>query len=102
MESAPRTALSAQPALSPLASARDRMNAAASLVTFCRSTVPLTPTGLAAPISVAGAIPFWGQAIMMKVPAEAARAPDGPVQHRTGTFEFWIALTMVRIDESSP
>ncbi len=78
------------------------MNAAASLVTFCRSTVPLTPTGLAAPISVAGAIPFWGQAIMMKVPAEAARAPDGPVQHRTGTFEFWIALTMVRIDESSP
>jgi hypothetical protein len=78
------------------------MNATASLVTFALSIAPLTPTGCAAPITVLGAIAFSWQAIMMKVPAEAARAPEGPVQHSTGTFEAWMALTMVRIDESSP
>jgi len=78
------------------------MNAAASFVTFSFSMAPETPTGCAAPISVPGAIAFTGQASMMNVPADAARAPDGPVQQITGTFEPRIDWTMWRIDESNP
>ncbi len=78
------------------------MKATASLVTFACSIAPATPTGWAAPILVPGAMAFCGQAIMMKVPAEAARAPDGPVQHSTGTREAAIALMMPRMEESRP
>ena len=74
-----RTASSAQSALRPQRSASERMNAAASFVTLSCSMAPATPTGWAAPMFVPGAIASIGQASMMNVPAEAARAPGGAV-----------------------
>ena len=74
-----RTASSAHVAFRPQRSASDRMKAAASLVTLVTSIAPDTPTGCAAPMFVPGAMALTGQPIMMKVPAEAARAPDGAV-----------------------
>ena len=97
-----RTARSAHEALRPHRSASDRMNAAASLVTFSFSIAPDTPTGCAAPIFVPGAIAEMGQDIMMNVPAEAARAPSGAVRQMTGTPEARIDRMMSRMDESSP
>ena len=76
---ASRTAFSAQSAFRFHRSASDRMNAAASFVTFSFSIAPVTPTGWAAPMFVPGAIALIGQDSMMNVPAEAARAPDGAV-----------------------
>src|SRR5439155_18007891 len=76
---ASRTAFSAQSALRSHRSASERMNAAASFVTFSCSMAPETPTGWAAPMFVPGAMALIGQAIMMNVPADAARAPDGAV-----------------------
>src|SRR6266536_1277466 len=52
------------------------MNPTASLVTLSRSIAPLTPTGWAEPMLVPWAMAFCGQAIMMKVPADAARGVD--------------------------
>ena len=74
-----RTARSAQSALRFQCSASDRIDAAASLVTFFCSITPDTPTGWAAPMFVPGAIALRGHASMMNVPADAARAPAGAV-----------------------
>jgi len=38
----------------------------------------------------------------MNAPAEAAREPDGPTQHTTGTGDASSVLMILRIDESSP
>ncbi len=74
-----RTACSAQSALRCHRAASDRMNAVASFVTFSFSIAPDTPTGCAAPMFVPAAMALIGQDSMMKVPAEAARAPGGAV-----------------------
>ena len=74
-----RTAFSAQSAFRCHWSASERMNAAASFVTLPCSMAPATPTGWAAPMFVPGAMALIGQANMMKVPADAARAPGGAV-----------------------
>jgi hypothetical protein len=88
--------------LRPVRSASERANAAASLVTFSSWIAPLTPTGWAAPMLVPGAIALTGQASITNIPADAALAPDGPVQHSTGVRAARIALTIVRMAESSP
>ena len=84
-----RTACSAHSALRPRTSAIPRMSAAASFVIFAlRSpsmSSPLPETGCAAPIWVLGAIAAMCPAIVIKVPAEAARAPAGPTKTTTGT-----------------
>jgi hypothetical protein len=72
------------------------------LVTFSSEIAPLTPTGCAAPMLVPGAMALTGQASITNVPAEAARAPAGPVQQMTGTRAARIAETILRMAESSP
>src|SRR5947207_734018 len=96
-----RTACSPQSALRPRDSANARMYATASFVTFAVSVAPVTPTGWAAPTFVPGAIAATGHPMSMNVPADAARAPGGPVQHTTGTLDLWIALMIRRIEESN-
>ena len=46
---------------------------------------PALSTGWAAPMFVAGAIAAIVPAIVMKVPADAARAPDGATYVTTGS-----------------
>ena len=75
-----RTAFSAHSALRPRSVAMVRAKAAASFSTFLiisLSPPPPTATGCAAPMFVAGAITATCAAIVMKTPAEAARAPPG-------------------------
>src|SRR6184192_4019781 len=60
------------------------------------------PTGWAAPALVPGAMAATGQPTRMNVPADAARAPDGPTQQTTGTGDRRTALVIARIEESSP
>src|SRR6266536_1077658 len=45
---------------------------------------------------------FFVQAIMKNVPADAARAPEGPVQHSTGSGEPSLSPTILRTDTSRP
>ena len=75
-----RTAFSAHSALRPRSTAIVRAKAAASFSIFFMlslSTPPLSATGWAAPMFVAGAMAATCAAIVMKTPAEAARAPVG-------------------------
>ena len=76
-----RTAFSAQSWFRPRSRATVRMKAAASFSTFridSLSTVPPpAATGCAAPMLVAGAMAATWAAIVMKAPADAARAPVG-------------------------
>ncbi len=75
-----RTAFSAQSAFRPRSIAIVRANAAASFATFfiiSLSPPPETATGCAAPMFVAGAIAATCAAMVMKTPADAARAPVG-------------------------
>ncbi len=76
-----RTAFSAHSALRPRSVAMVRAKAAASFSIFLIISLspvpPPTATGCAAPIFVAGAIAATCAAIVMKTPAEAARAPAG-------------------------
>ena len=75
-----RTAFSAHSALRPRSRAIVRTNAAASFSIFFMlslSTPPLSATGWAAPMLVAGAMAATWAAIVMNTPAEAARAPVG-------------------------
>jgi hypothetical protein len=51
---------------------------------------------------VAGAIAATCAAIVMKAPADAARAPVGDTYTITGTGEFSMSRTIERIDRSSP
>ncbi len=81
IETAWRTAFSAQSAFRPRSSAIVRMNAAASFSIFfiivLSAFPPPSMTGDAAPMLVAGAIAAMWAAIVMKTPADAARAPVG-------------------------
>ena len=86
----------------PRNSARLRIFATASFVTFCVSTPPETPTGVAAPISEPGAIAATGQLIMMNAPALAARAPWGDTKQITGTRELRIDWMMSSIELDRP
>src|SRR2546425_2044120 len=100
-----RTAFSAQSALRPRSSATVRMNAAASFSTFfiiVLSAPPPSATGEAAPMLVAGAIAATWAAIVMKTPAEAARAPVGATYTMTGTSALNMRWTIARIERSSP
>ena len=59
-------------------------------------------TGCAAPIVVPGAIAATFAASVMKVPAEAALAPDGATYTITGNGAARIALTIFSAEFSSP
>jgi len=106
IETAWRTAFSAQSALRPRSSATVRMNAAASFSIFFSIVLSVFPppsmTGDAAPMLVAGAIAAMWAASVMKTPAEAARAPVGATKMITGTSAFNIRWTIARMDRSSP
>src|SRR2546428_704143 len=86
IETAWRTAFSAQSAFRPRSSATVRMNAAASFSIFfiivLSTFPPPSMTGDAAPMLVAGAIAATCAASVMKTPAEAARAPGAVVWRR--------------------
>ena len=73
-------------------SARERMYAAASLVTFSETVPPFDSTGWAAPTFVPSAMAATGQPTRMNAPAEAARPPGGPTQQITGRVEPLIDL----------
>jgi len=51
---------------------------------------------------VEGAIAATCAAMVMKTPADPARAPGGPTQITIGTLAFNSACTMSRVVESSP
>ena len=53
------------------------MYAAASLTALSEPTAPDSPTGVAAPTLVPGAIAATGHDISTNAPADAARAPCG-------------------------
>jgi hypothetical protein len=65
------------------------MAATVSFSTFSRRSPsifpPLESTGWAAPMFVAGAIAATWPAMVMNVPADAARAPDGLTKVTIGT-----------------
>ena len=63
---------------------------------------PMPDTGWAAPMLVPGAIAATSATTVMRKPAEAARAPEGPTKTATGTRELSIASMICRIDVSSP
>src|SRR2546428_457371 len=106
IETAWRTAFSAQSAFRPRSSATVRMNAAASFSIFfiivLSTFPPPSMTGDAAPMLVAGAIAATCAASVMKTPAEAARAPVGATKMMTGTSAPNIRWTIARMDRSSP
>ena len=101
-----RTAFSAHSTLRPRVAAIVRANAAASFSTLLFISLskepPSAATGWAAPMLVAGAIAAMGAAIVMKTPAEAARAPVGATYTTTGTSELRISCTIDRMERSSP
>ena len=70
------------------------------MVTFRPSVPPISlPSeliGEAAPMDVLGAITATLAAIVMNVPALAARDPDGATYTTTGTFEASMRCTMAR------
>ena len=76
-----RTAFSAHSWFRPRSRATLRMKAAASFSTFRDMSLSMLPppaaTGCAAPMLVAGAMAATWAAIVMKAPADAARAPVG-------------------------
>ncbi len=74
---ASRTARSAHSAFLPCSSARARAYATLSSTAFCEAIAPDSPTGVAAPTLVPGAIAATGHESKMYIPAEAARAPEG-------------------------
>ena len=84
-----RTASSAHCSLRPRAFAIFVICATASFSDLSRRSPAMSPpelsTGCAAPMFVAGAIAAIVPAIVMNVPAEAARAPDGATKVTTGS-----------------
>jgi hypothetical protein len=76
-----RTAFSAQSWFRPRSRATVRMKAAASFSTFLDMSLSMVPppagTGCAAPMLVAGAMAATWAAMVMKTPADPARAPVG-------------------------
>ncbi len=83
-----------------------RISAAASFPTFDFITESISPppsrTGCDAPVLVPGAIAAMSPASSRKKPAEAARAPEGPVHMITGTGEWKILSTMSRVASMKP
>src|SRR5258706_6287975 len=63
---------------------------------------PIPETGWAAPMLVPGAMAATSATTVMRKPAEAARAPEGPTKTATGTRELSIASMICRIDVSRP
>ena len=63
---------------------------------------PPPATGCAAPICVLGAIAAMCDAIVMKVPAEAARAPAGLTKTTTGTSAARKRCTISSVEVISP
>ena len=61
-----------------------------------------TPTGWAAPVFVPGAMTKMSQAIAIKNPAEAERAPLGLTNATIGVFELRILSMISLIEVSSP
>src|SRR5881409_3244349 len=100
-----RTAFSPHSALRPRSMAIVRMNAAASFSTLrmlSLSMLPPTDTGWAAPMFVAGAMAATWAAMVMKTPAEAARAPVGPTHTTTGISALSRRWQIARIERSRP
>src|SRR5437773_1859982 len=100
-----RTAFSPHSALRPRSMAIVRMNAAASFSTLrmlSLSIPPPTDTGWAAPMFVAGAMAATWAAMVMKTPAEAARAPVGPTHTTTGISALSRRWQIARIERSRP
>ena len=101
-----RTALSAQSAFLPRAVAMLRIWATASFSTFVRRSPSISSpdedTGCAAPMFVAGAIAATCPAIVMNVPAEAAREPEGETYVITGTRAVSIRLVIRLVESRSP
>ena len=93
-------------AFRPRVAAISRMKAAASCVAFCLTSSGRSPpapdTGDAAPMFVTGAIAATCADAAMKVPADAALAPEGETYTTTGTGDSWIAPTMSRVELSRP
>jgi hypothetical protein len=81
-------------------------SAIASLRTFSPSvpgmSSPVESIGDAAPMRVPGAISAMFAAIVMNVPALAAKPPAGATQTMTGTFASRIVPTMSFIDVRAP
>ena len=63
---------------------------------------PMPDTGWAAPMLVPGAMAATSATTVMRNPAEAARAPEGPTNTATGTGELSMASMICRIDVSRP
>ena len=89
------------------ASAIDRAYAAMSAVLFCAITSPPADsppagTGCAAPMCVPGDIAATSAAIVIRKPAEAARAPDGEMNTTIGARAAIMRDTIVRVDSTRP
>src|SRR5512139_233355 len=83
----------------------ERMNAAASLVTFSPMTESIPPcrlTGCAAPMLVPGAIAAMCAASVMNTPADPACAPLGATYTTTGMGDSRRSLTIDRVACNSP
>ena len=83
-----------------------RINAAASFssLDFMIGSIspPVDKTGWDAPVLVPGAIAATSPASSRKNPAEAARAPEGPVQTITGTGQRKMCSTISRVASIKP
>ncbi len=98
--------LTAQSTGRPRSSAMAVMDAMVSFMTLSPSvpsmSAPWPPTGVAAPMLVAGAIAATWPASVMKVPALAARLPAGATHTITGIGASSSAWTMSRVASSEP
>ena len=105
-ERASRTVATAHSTLRPRSRAIAVIFATASLSTFSpivpAISSPCPPTGEAAPMFVPGAIRAMCPASVMKVPAEAARPPEGETQTITGRGASRKVPTIWFVDSSEP
>ncbi len=99
---ASRTAALANSLLRPRSSARDSRRASAALPTFSDRSLPSSAIGVAAPISVPGAMDSRCAEYPMYMPALAACAPDGPTHTMTGTVLSRMPVTIRSMDSPSP
>ena len=101
-----RTASSASCALRPRPDAHVLAAAATSDASFFAivgsSFSPLPSTGCAAPMWVPGAIAAMSAAMVIRKPADAARAPEGPTNTATGVLAASMWETIVCVESSRP
>ena len=101
-----RTAASAHTALRPCDFARPRSEAAASLISLRRRSLPMFAPlpwiGVDEPMFVSGAIASRSAACEIHTPADAARAPAGDTYTITGILSESSFCTILRIESSSP